>query len=266
MSRSRHSAVPGNGLRSVTSSLDMRGVRIILIGHRKINVGSLTYSPIWAAWSRLRPPRTPHLTTATGLPGRCGHTWETPDQSQECASQFRNATRFIDGFDLAVSVWRQPRSVDETAQRIKAWSRRGGADRRASECGYLQGARDRSSRPSAVHVGHAYSRFSPSCPGPYPAPDRSNRWRGQPPAGGHRGFGSSPVGEASVLAAGSRRRKRTRESTRSVGKATAALYKITARKPCGIAVMCCLRAWTAPMWEASSTRSPGLGPKRTPLP
>jgi hypothetical protein len=74
------------------------------------------------------------------------------------------------------------------AQWITSWSRQGGAARRASECGHLQGAQDRSSRPTVALAGHACRRFSPSCPAPGPLPDRSNRGREQPPAGG-----SSPL-------------------------------------------------------------------------
>jgi hypothetical protein len=70
------------------------------------------------------------------------------------------------------------------AQWIKAWSRRGGADRRAWECGYLQGAQDRSGRSTVALVRHAYTRFSPSCPASNSVQDQSNRRQGQPPAGG----------------------------------------------------------------------------------
>ena len=128
---------------------------------------------------RRRRPKSPsarHARPKRPMQTATRFAWPVPpqigmrDQWRECVNSVeaqRNRSRRL---QLPVSVWRQPGSVDETetdpssGSADQAWSQRGGADRRASECGDLQGARDQGSRPALARAGNAGARFSLSCP------------------------------------------------------------------------------------------------------
>jgi len=129
---------------------------------------------------RRRRPKSPsarHARPKRPMQTATRFAWPVPpqigmrDQWRECVNSVeaqRNRSRRL---QLPVSVWRQPGSVDEaetdpsSGLADQAWSQRGGADRRASECGDLQGARDQGSRPALARAGNAGARFSLSCPG-----------------------------------------------------------------------------------------------------
>src|SRR6185312_15885725 len=138
----------------------------------------LLYPILWILMPLQRPksPSARHARPKRPMQTATRFAWPVPpqigmrDQWRECVNSVeaqRNRSRRL---QLPVSVWRQPGSVDETetdpssGSADQAWSQRGGADRRASECGDLQGARDQGSRPALARAGHAGARFSLSCP------------------------------------------------------------------------------------------------------
>ena len=183
---------------------------------------------------RRRRPKSPsarHARPKRPMQTATRFAWPVPpqigmrDQWRECVNSVeaqRNRSRRL---QLPVSVWRQPGSVDETetdpssGSADQVWSQRGGADRRASECGDLQGARDQGSRPALARAGHAGARFSAVVPRPNQLRTGPTGSEGSRQHAVDRGFCSAPVRECvSGLLQAAQAHKGT---TRSVGKATA---------------------------------------------
>ena len=183
---------------------------------------------------RRRRPKSPsarHARPKRPMQTATRFAWPVPpqirmrDQWRECVSSVEAQRNRLRRLQLPVSVWRQPGSVDETetdpssGSADQVWSQRGGADRRASECGDLQGARDQGSRPALARAGNAGARFSLSCP------DQTSSGPVQPvarAAASTRLIVASAARQVSECVSGLLQAAQAHKgTTRSVGKATA---------------------------------------------